>query len=397
MNRELWRGLAVALALVGALAALFFTLFERATETVDFNYSPAARLNDYLAATRFLNRMGIPAESMPSLTPGSTLPPPTDVLLLPTQRLTVDRATQAALLDWVAGGGHLVIAARGDRVVDGLGDLFEKFNSIEQHGDPLFDALGLRRVELDLDPDEIDRYRPFAVDFPAAERFVWVEADPNQRVAADERRWPALAGDHNGALLRSGTLGDGRVSVLADRRPLHNRNIGDQDHALYLWHLVNLHAPPGKVWLVFEDDMPALPVWLWDHAHELVASALLLALLALARAMPRFGPLQGTAAPRRRSLIEHLRASGRLQWRYGDHGAMLRAIQAELLRTVTLKHPAAAKLDPTAAATHLAALLDLPEADLRQALTAVPGDRFKLDREAFTRAVRLLTELRKRL
>ena len=98
MSRQAWIILIISLLLIVTAVGLFFTLFEKKEATRSFGYSPEARLNDLLAASRFLRRMGIPAENMNTPSPASYFPPAGDVILLATKRLTVDQRTQDSLI-----------------------------------------------------------------------------------------------------------------------------------------------------------------------------------------------------------------------------------------------------------------------------------------------------------
>ena len=75
------------LVLAGSLAFLFFTLFEYRTKEIDVGYHGEARKNSYLAAQRFLEKNGSEVIYKTSFLRMSELPPPTDVLFIPTNRL----------------------------------------------------------------------------------------------------------------------------------------------------------------------------------------------------------------------------------------------------------------------------------------------------------------------
>jgi len=393
MSRESWRLLLIVTLLAAAGGWLFLHYFERGAHSIDFGYSPAARRNDYLAAQRFLTGMDIPSSALSSPTAHTKLPPAGDVLLLLTKRLTIDNGTQQALLDWVRSGGHLIISARTDTVTDGIGDLFDKVNEVSVSNDPLFEALDISLERLEMDDGQLDEYGPFGVDFANAADFVWVDFDPQLRLLNNNPELHALAGDDLGDVILSGAIGDGHISIIADRKPLHNRRIGQHQHALFLWHLVNLYSAPGGAHIVNEDDMPALPAWLWNHARELVISLLLGLLLTLATVTRRFGPLRADPAPVRRSIVEHIRASGDFLWRHHYHGELLQGIQQDIRREMSLKHPLTQGMDPARAARHLADLVELPEDDIRRALSPPNSP----DARLFTHNVRVLSRLREQL
>jgi hypothetical protein len=154
----------------------------------------------------------------------------------------------------------------------------------------------------------------------------------------------------------------------------------------------------ATVHIVIDDDMPALISWLWEHARELMISLLLIALLALWAVSRRFGPLRGLAPPVRRSVVEHIRASGGFQWRHHYHDALLRGVREDIQHQMVLKHPATQGLTPSAAASYLTNIVELPEHDIRRALTPTASRNAKKpNAKQFTATVRLLTELKKRL
>ena len=121
---------------------------------------------------------------------------------------------------------------------------------------------------------------------------------------------------------------------------------------------------------------------------------LLLALLAwLWMRMQRFGPLLPPPMPARRSLLEHVEASGEHLLRYGKlgvlHGAMRDAVLARLRR----RDPLAAAQEGEVQAALVAARVDLPVAQVRATLDTRPP----LDANEFRHRIARLIDLRKRL
>jgi len=99
------------------------------------------------------------------------------------------------------------------------------------------------------------------------------------------------------------------------------------------------------------------------------------------------------APPLRRSLVEHIRASGGFLWRYHYHSELLQSIQRDLRREMRISHPLTQGMDAARAAAHLADIIALPEADIRAALSPL----YRPSAKQFTHTVRLLTVLRKQL
>jgi hypothetical protein len=395
MTRAGWITLVIAIGLIVLSVSLFFYLFEKKSVATHFGYSPEARLNDNLAARRFLKRMGIPAENMESLSPNSSLPAHSDVILITTKRLTIGQRTQKVLFDWVKAGGYLIITARSESVFDGIGDLFDKLreDAIDTDEDLMLINLGLQLSRLQLDSDQRKAYQSFAIDFPSAEDFVWVDFDPVLRLEDKDDHFVSLSSDDHGNLLLTRTMGNGHVSVFTDRRVLHNRRIGKKDNALFLWHLVNLHGEPGKVWFVSDDDMPSLPAWLWRYAGELIISLVIMIVFVLYRVSQRFGPVIQVMPPVRRSLLEHIQASGWFLWQHRHYDRLLQGMQHNLKRELALKHPGMQELGSSKLAARLTEFIDMPEAEIQHALGPIDIK----SAEEFTKTVRLYEALRKQL
>jgi hypothetical protein len=393
MSRQAWIMLITAVVLILLAAGLFFTLFEKKSSTRSFGYSPQARSNDLLAARRFIKRMGIPAESMATPSPASKLPATADVILLATRRLTVDQRTQDSLMNWVRDGGHLILTARTETVNDGLMDIFENFNEIESEKDPFLQALGIKAVKRSLSTEDRRDYDASGVAFPASNDFVWVAFDPDLQLQTDHERFQSLASDDDGDFILTGEVGRGRVSVLTDRKVLHNRRIGEKDHARFLLEMVTLGGNPEKVWLIEDDDMPGLYTWIWRHAFEAVISVGLLALMILLTVSRRFGPVLDLQPPTRRRLLEHITASGWFLWRHRHYQELLAGMQNNLKHDMAIKHPGIQELGSSAAAARLANFIDMSAGEIQQALGIIKVS----NKEEFTSTVRLYERLRKQL
>jgi|GEM_PF-1164291 len=393
MNRQSWIMLTIALLLIAGAAGLFFTLFEKEETTRHFGYSPEARMNDLLAARRFLKRMGIPAENMATPSPASTLPPTSDIILLATKRLTVDKRTQAILLDWARNGGHLILTARSETVTDGFLDFFNRINEIESESDLLLETLGIETIKHTVSSQERKDYDGTGVAFPTSDDFLWVDFNLGLRLQTSTERFRSLAGDQDGDFVITGGIGAGHVTVISDRRILHNRKIGEKDHARFLFELINLVSHPARVWLIIEDDMPGLYAWLWKHAHEAVLSFSMLLILILLAVSRRFGPIIDITPPTRRRLLEHIQASGWFLWRHRHYQQLLTGMQNNLKHEMAIKHPGIREIGASAAAKRLSGFVDMTTDEIQQALGTIEVK----NKEEFTTTVRLYERLRKQL
>jgi hypothetical protein len=108
MSRRLLAACVLVVA-ASAAAAWLASRVRVVDDVVDDGPAPAALVNPYLAAAQFLSRLGVTAEYRVQLSAAVTLPPPDHALLLIVPPLGPTDATAAALLDWVAAGGHLIV------------------------------------------------------------------------------------------------------------------------------------------------------------------------------------------------------------------------------------------------------------------------------------------------
>ena len=127
---------------------------------------------------------------------------------------------------------------------------------------------------------------------------------------AEGAGWAVSHGDHFHLLQFQ--VGAGRLTVLSDNAFLHNDEIGEADHALFL---ADLTEGTRKVWLLYSSDMPSLLALLWRNAPFLVVSLVTVALLWLGYLTAFSGPRRRLGEPSRRSLLEHLDAAAAYAWR----------------------------------------------------------------------------------
>jgi len=335
MSREgLW---SVALAAVIGLGAIWFLLnFEQVPVREWVGMSGEARRNPYLALQRLAERMGTPAHEVRSLAELGQLPA-RGVLLLPQPRAELARRERDRLLAWTANGGHLVVEAEPVRVPD-----------------PLLDALDVgRKAARPKAPRQ-----PIEIRWPGAQRALRGELPTWLVLEAKAPRF-AAGGEAGSALLQL-EHGKGRVTVVSGLSFLENRRIGALDHAELAWRI----AGGQGILLVFNNpERLSLTRWLLDHAPAVLVAAAALILLWLWRVAPRFGPIAPDPERGRRSLVDHLRASGRFLWNAGKRTTLAEAAREMALRRVTRAHPDFASLSARERAARLASSFDIAPED----------------------------------
>jgi hypothetical protein len=403
VSRSAILGVVLTVAVVALLVAALLAAVDRVEVERDVGYQGEARSNPYLAFERLVDELGVPAAR-----PGDPLrlPPPDHVLLALGAHHPPGPRYREKLLDWVAEGGHLLLVPAGDgrgRSRDPL--LAELGVGVEWPADEVEEADEAEESEeAGEDGEDGDgEARPFDIDeivLPPVD-LAAAAGTPVRRVAMPD--WPRLhdldeedlsfsSGRPHGASLVGVGWGEGRVTVLADASFLTNHRLGRLDHARFAWDLVTAAGDPAGLAIVDWRRAVPLGALAARRGWPLAAAALVLLVAWLAARGARFGPPLPPEPPPRRSLLEHVRASGDFLWRRGQSVELLAACRAAVGRRVDLVHADWGRRREADRVLHLARLANLPAGTVAAALdgdAAEPAD--------FTRTVATLERLRRSL
>jgi len=368
MSRQtLWTIVVLVAALGGAV--WFFDNFERVPDREWTGYHGEARRNGFLAAERLLDRMGARVRHLKTPIELRELPA-NGTLILPARRNALAPAERERLLEWVAGGGHLIVESESHRLPD-----------------PILDALGVKREPVKAPGP----FRPTEVRLPQSSRALKVAFGVDRTLVAPAGAFRVEAG--KATPLVHLARGRGQATVLTDFAFLRNPAIGSHDHAEFLWQLVRLQPGTAAVFVFDNPQKLSLVRWLADHAWAALAAGALLLGVSLWRIAPRFGPMAPDPEPVRRRLLDHLRASGRFQWAAGGAAALAEAAREAALRRVARAQTDFAALSPAERSARLAASFDLPAAEaerlLRPARSLQPAE--------FASAMRVFQRIHERL
>ena len=393
MNRQRWLLASLAaIVFVAAGAWAFPRLFKPVTTEIPLPPTGEAAYNPLYALKLSLQQQRRPVSAWPSLAAAQHALGPRDTLFVYERPEAIGEQQAQRLLAWVRAGGHLLVPGPASS------------------GDPgrLAQLLGLRAVAVPeekpskaaVDEGETeDEDAPFecerlldagaALD-EKAKASVWL-CDP--RFVATVPGYAFGGGDaRRGYRFARRQLGAGQVTV-AELRYFDNEGLRRPPvRELAAAYLAPALAP-GRVHLVYSADVPSLLRLLLTRAW-MVLLPLLLALAAwLAWRGQRFGPLQPAPEPRRRELLEHVRAAGEFTWgrqrASALHAAVLRLFRQRLQRHA----PEIDALDGEAQVLALAEATALPASRVRQALRP-QGLQHP---NSFTQSIATLLQMRSRL
>ncbi len=385
--------LIVAVGVIAAATAWFLHNFHRVEHEFPLPPRGEAAYNPLYALRRTLEADGVRAESRQRLDLSGHAPAPRDTLLFYADPRTLSPADAERLLDWVEAGGHLIL--RTPQGSDWSRDL----------ATPVFAELGLLLLDEDSRgcvPFQVEGENSH-VEFCRGRRFGFDDTVP-------ELAWGDLK---NGYVYARLAHGEGHVDVLADMDFLVNGSRGgdfdigdmlsgnmgggeglrDVPHQVLARQVLAPNYGRGTMHLVYSAQVPSLwrmllargwPVW----------TPLALALFAwLWRRARRFGPLRPAPALERRSLLEHVRASGEHLFRYRRGVLLYAAARQAFFARLRRRDPLAASLEGEAQIALLAERFKLSADTLRRALQT-PASH---DKVAFRDRISLLIELRNRL
>ncbi|MFC6840717.1 DUF4350 domain-containing protein [Xanthomonas theicola] len=381
----------VGLLVTSVLAAWFLGRYERAERELALPPRGEAAYNPLYALRQTLRADGVRAESRQRLDLAAMRLQPHDSVLLLGDPRTLSKPDSQALLAWVARGGHLILrtpAADGD----------------DKTTLPIFDALDVGLE--DGRPDDCLKLaipgQPEHSEFCNGRRFQ-IDED------AASNWW---GGNEDYAYARL-PHGDGNVDVLAEMDFLQNGGSGnrvrddaldaapappsggmrDVPHRLLARQILAPNYGHGTVYLVYAAELPSLWRTLFTRGWPAWLPALLMLLAWLWSRMQRFGPLLASPAGDRRSLLEHVRASGEHLFRYGKASLLYAAMRQAFLARLRRRAPLAAALQGPAQAAAIAERLNLPAAQIEQALQP-PAPK---QHAAFRDRIRLLVQMRNQL
>ncbi len=362
-----WLLVGIVLLVIGVpLAILFLRTHERVTQVERLPPQGEASYNPLYVLGQALRADGLTVQSRPRLDLTRMPLAPGDTVVLLQDSAEVPAPAVAALMAWVERGGHLIVRT-------------PPVGKDSTRSGPLLDALGVdsgdhgsycQPLHVRDDPQHVEfcSGRRFAVEPPAA--------------MTVEREW-GNAANLVFARLRHG---QGRIDVLADMAFMHGKGrpnptvppnapnaivdgLHDKAHRDLTRYVLAPNYGKGTMWLVYASRPPSL----WNRVFYLgwpVWVPLLLALLGwLWQRAQRLGSELPSPAAERRSLLEHIRASGEHLLRFGKAPLLYDAVRRAFLARLRRRSPSAAALTGEARVHAVATLLQWSHERVQTALT----------------------------
>jgi hypothetical protein len=363
--------------------------------TQEISLEGEARKNPLYAARIFLNRMGIEASVKHRVQGLNHLPDTDSVLMISAKRSTLSKQIIDALYAWVQSGGHLIVGLTAYDYNSAIDN--EEMESVVSI-DPL-------QYLLNISAD------PSVVSIGAKK-----QVDLAIKGAAYPLKMAGGAWDFHPLMSRNGFLSNdetisiknevfilrrqidkGMITVVSALDFINNRNIRTADHAEILWQLVHGAGVPAEVWLIHNDKMPALWRLMWAQGWALILTLMVILILWLYRAAHRFGPLMPKASEDRRSVLEHINASGHFYWQHQQKAKLIASTREALNQRLAVTQSAWTQCSDAEKVTQLAQRLDRPENDIQRLLFDVNYGLKKKQTDEFTQLIQQLEQIRRTL
>jgi len=380
MNTKLvqWLGgVLLALLVAGGSVAWWRSTHVRVEKWVDEPRTGEARSNPLYALKLALQADGVRVATGSRLVIDASHPlDERGTLLLFNNPNVISDGEAQRLLDWVEHGGHLVLRMppRASSTVTAI---------------PLLSHLDIAPLKTTEGCTTWHAHGAVAgVEFCSGQRFRRLPSALVPVLQWDDQE----KGDRGSVFVRL-AHGKGSVDVLTDLNFLVSDALNQPMHIELARQILAPNYRTGTVYLIHDMQMPSF----WGELlrrYWMAWGPLLLALIAwLWQRMQRFGPLLPAPASERRSLLEHIDASGRHIYRYGYADRLLGAVRHAFLMRLRYRDPQAAALSGDAQAAWLAERFGMPAVHIREALDAGGAH----DHNTFRTRIALLIRLRNQL
>lgn len=339
--------IALGCVLVALIAGGWLATFERKSVTRHLPPTGEARTNPVYGLKTALRASGQRVDARPTLALATHPLGARDTLLLLGNTSATPARDADAVMDWVLRGGHLIVLlddADARRALAGRVPVQAK--TIESQDSDCLDAFD------DKQPDEV----------------LWMFC-PNRFTVLQGHAVTAAWKDADGHAFARLPHGNGSIDVVANQI-FTARSLQNEVPSAFARQLLAPNWNAGTFHLVYSADVPPLWRLLAEHAWMILVPLALALSGWLWRRMQRFGPLLPSPEAERRSLLEHVQASGQHLHRYGRSYLLHSALRQRVLARLRRRDPVAAALEGSTQAAVVALRTGLPASHVAEALQA---------------------------
>lgn len=332
----------VTILFIIAAGYILVQSIEIVEEEVYTGLKGEARTNPYLAVERLLEKRGFSVHTIHdeyqlhrlcqqlelNEGAGTALNNKGTIFFL-AKRDAFKQQTLEELLAWIESGGNLIMNVPPEIKWDMSGekqtnnssggqkytytDFFTEYLEIEVYLIPHTD---LNYEELETEADSIE------VMLPGADRPLAVIMDDSVilRDTKNSALW-AIQQDENNLLLQF-KIGQGYISLAGSLSFMTNSMIGEKNNAALFWYVTTMDNRKGDVLFIKRYEYKSFWEILVQYTWMFLISLFILLVFLIWKSGMRFGPVISVTDTVRRSVIEHVYASGQFLWNR-KHGTIL--------------------------------------------------------------------------
>ncbi len=316
-KKRLMLSIVLILVFSSALTVYYKKNFEWTEVEVEGPISESARKHHFLAASRFITRLGYHTSNIESAEFFSNYPPVTDTIVLMTIPDLLTESALERMLDWINDGGHLIVGLDPNGSSDAARDFLYTLGVVPTIDFNAYDEYSIFQVYggSDTEPLEVEMYLEHQFD-------VYSEL-PLSRSGGVEDLLAFAQFPHQ----------NGLVTVFAEPYLWANIHIAGFDHAKLFKTVVADHASTHDTIHISDTSiaMPGVFSLLWNQFKYLCLILVVIGLALLRRSTVRFGPIQQHIEPRSNNFARHLQATAQFRCRYQSGNTVLEATRKQLL------------------------------------------------------------------
>jgi len=380
MDRQKIIIIALVILIITAGIFLFTANFELVDEEITTGYSDKAIRNHFLAAERFLTKLNYSVSSHQEHYAFDNIIKKKQYgsILMSYNAQLESKKRYQNLMDWIRNGGHLILelnASLYPKETDIKHGLLKEFNLSLKRKNFFLDDVGSQHTDVQIYQDG----ESFDADFLSG-----------YTIDVGSSDYTVKAGDENGTHLVEFRVGEGSITMMSDIQLWYNRNIAENDHAALLMEVLGRN--PGMLDIITEISMPSLIEIIWTKSKWFCVSLILLIAFYVWSLFEKFGPAQDKIDHSRRSLVEHLDAAAKFDWRHFRGATLLESARNDLKLFIENKFPSVRQKDPEETWQWLHEKTDIAVDDIRNAFSGECNNAAKL-----IHAIQIIQKIRKQL
>jgi len=371
-------GVLLLLVLLAVAGYALYASIEVVEETTSEGFSTKALRNPFLAASQYLEHLGHRVESSRRMKQLDQLPEGGTVFISDSRQLRKQSRVDT-LVNWMERGGHLIVGAqiikgnnqnvllkhfgvskkRAECECEDEKSKVETEEELKKFSELLREAnKDSARQNAQDQKSSVDDIIPDAeltkLYFEGVEHAVKIHFSEDATLyhpLLDDKRRKAYDGprpfyweeNRAGIQFMQFHVGQGLLTVMSEGSIWNSRSIGTLDHAFLLSILT---AGGEDILLVYGTQMPTI-FELWrQYAPETLIAGLIWFIAWLLYRTKRFGGFREPSSTVRRSLDEHILASGSHLWRSKQRQALLSSIKPAIFRQLERINAGFSRLSP---------------------------------------------------